>query len=106
MEYIEINVPNMNDSMSRIVLNGTEYQIRFTYNDTADSWSFGLYTHLQEPIICGVKIVPRFPIGLSYIAKAVPTGFFVVQSKKDRIGRNDFENGSAKFRFYPVIFEE
>lgn len=34
MEYIVIEVPDMNDSVSRIVLNRKQYLIRFTYNDT------------------------------------------------------------------------
>ena len=34
MDYITIEVPDMNDSVSRIVLNNTAYQIRFTWNDT------------------------------------------------------------------------
>ena len=42
MVYTIIAVPDMNDSVSRIVLNGTVYQIRFTYNDTEGRWYFGL----------------------------------------------------------------
>ena len=34
MDYIIIEVPDMNDSVSRIALNGKQYQLRFTYNDT------------------------------------------------------------------------
>ena len=44
MEYIVINVPDMNDSVSRIVLDGKAYLIRFTYNDTCDYWKFSLLT--------------------------------------------------------------
>jgi len=44
MEYIIIEVPDMNDSISRIVLNGTAYMLRFSYNDTCDYWKFSLYT--------------------------------------------------------------
>ena len=36
MKYTIIEVPDMNDSVSRIVLDGTVYLIRFTYNDTKD----------------------------------------------------------------------
>ena len=41
MLYIE--VPDKNDSISRITLSGKEYYIRFTYNPSYDYWSFGLY---------------------------------------------------------------
>ena len=36
--------PDLHDSFSRVVLNNTEYLIRFTYNDAGDYWTFGLMT--------------------------------------------------------------
>ena len=48
MIYIE--VPDMNDSVSRITLSRKEYYIRFTYNPSYDYWSFGLYNMKMEPI--------------------------------------------------------
>lgn len=49
MEYTIITVPDMNDSVSRIVLNGTAYLIRFTYNDTKD------YLEFERCSPCGIK---------------------------------------------------
>ena len=43
MEYTIIEVPDLNDSMSRVVLNGKAYLIRFTWNDRGGFWKFGLY---------------------------------------------------------------
>ena len=43
MDYIIIEVPDLNDSISRVVLNGNAYQIRFTWNETGGYWKFGLY---------------------------------------------------------------
>ena len=43
MDYTIIEVPDMNDSVSRVVLSGTAYLIRFTYNDSKDYWKFSLY---------------------------------------------------------------
>ena len=40
---VVITPPDMHDSFSRVVLNNTEYLIRFTYNDTGDYCTFGLY---------------------------------------------------------------
>lgn len=62
MDYIIIEVPDMNDSISRIVLRGKQYQLRFTYNDTGGYWSFGLMDSLGIPLLIGVKIVPQFPL--------------------------------------------
>ena len=61
MDYITIAVPDMNDSFSRVVLNGTAYLMRFTWNDTAQRWMWGLYTTDRTAIIEGVKVVPSFP---------------------------------------------
>lgn len=62
MEYTIIEVPDLNDSMSRVVLNGKAYLIRFTWNDRGGFWKFGLYDTQSKPIVIGIKIVPRFPI--------------------------------------------
>lgn len=97
LEYIEIEVPDENDSMSRIVLNDEEYNIRFTYNDYGDYWKFGLYDEQEEPIYQGIKIVPGMPLNL-FNSKG-PDGMFAAISKLDRIGRYDFKNEKASFIF-------
>ncbi len=101
MEYVQIEVPDMNDSLSRIVLMNTPYYIRFTYNDTEDYWKFGVYDSKQNPLVIGIKIVPQFPLNLFYGASKLPDGVFGVYTKKDRVGRNDFLDGTAKFVFIP-----
>lgn len=102
MDYTIIEVPDLNDSISRIVLNGTVYHIRFTYNDTGDYWNFGLYDALNEPIILGIKIVPQFPLNLFCGVNKLPDGIFGVLTKLDRVGKDDFKEGNAKFIFAPV----
>lgn len=105
MEYVEIKVPEMNDSLSRLVLNGKPYQIRFTYNDTADYWKFSLYTSQYEPIVVGIKIVPQYPLNVFYPVTKLPDGIFGVFSKNQRVGKRDFADGNAKFVFAPVDLE-
>ena len=102
MDYTIIEVPNLNDSVSRVVLNGTAYLIRFTYNDTCDYWKFSLYNSQNEPIGLGIKIVPRFPLNVFYGVTKLPNGVFGVMTKLDRIGRYDFRDGKAQFLFAPV----
>lgn len=46
-----ITVPDMNDSVSTLSIDGVEYGLRFTYNEKYDYWSFGLYDENMEPII-------------------------------------------------------
>ena len=106
MEYTIIEVPDMNDSVSRVVLNGTAYLIRFTWNDTGGYWKFGLYDTQSQPIVIGIKIVPRFPLNVFYGVTKLPDGVFGVMTKLERIGRHDFAEGHAKFIFCPVEIEE
>lgn len=100
--YTIIEVPDMNDSFSRIVIQGKVYYLRFTYNDTCDFWTFGLYTSLSEPIRIGMKIVPRTPLNLFCGTMDMPKGAFGVLTELENIGRNDFVEGRAKFIFSPA----
>lgn len=106
MEYTIIDVPDKNDSVSRIVLNKIAYRIRFTWNDRGQYWKFGLYDSQMTPIVIGIKIVPNFPLNVFYGVTKLPNGVFGVMTKLERIGRNDFVNGKAKFIFCPVEIEE
>lgn len=106
MDTIIIEVPDMNDSVSRIVLNNKAYLIRFTWNDTGEYWKFGLYNSQNEPIVIGIKIVPRYPLNLFYGVTKLPDGIFGVMTKLDKIGRRDFIDGKAQFIFCPVTIEE
>lgn len=102
MEYTIIDVPDMNDSVSRIVLDGKQYQIRFTWTETGAFWTFGLLDSLGNPLLIGVKIVPNFPLNLFYPNDKLPNGFFAVLTEKSRIARSDFADEAARFVFVPV----
>lgn len=102
MEYTIIEVPDMNDSLSRVTLGEVYCQIRFTYNDTKDYWTFGIYTDKGEPVAIGIKIVPKMVLNLFFGANELPYGVFGVLTSLDRIGRDDFKTGNAKFIFCPA----
>ena len=99
MTRLDISVPNMNDSFSRVVLDGMQYLIRFTWNDTAQRWSFGLFTIQREALVQGVRIVPRFPLNLQIVDDRFPAGTFGVFSDFENVGRDDFVNGKAIFAY-------
>lgn len=101
MERLEIYVPDMNDSFSRVILDGTEYLLRFTWNDTKQRWHFGIYTVLREPIVQGLKLVPQFPINMQYIDARLPAGVFGVYTNLEAVGRKDFIDGKATFAYIP-----
>lgn len=102
MEYTVIAVPDMNDSFSRVVLCGQAFQIRFTWNDTAQRWMWGLYTTERVPIIEGVRVVPSFPLNLPYAHLGLSAGAFGAITELEAIGRQDFITGDAQFVFIPA----
>ena len=105
MEYTIIEVPDLNDSMSRVVLNGKAYLIRFTWNDRGGFWKFGLYDTQSQPIVIGIKLVANFPLNVFYGVTQLPDGVFGVMTRQERIGRSDFADGKAQFIFCPVEME-
>jgi hypothetical protein len=94
-----IDVPDFNDSFSRVVLDGIQYQIRFTWNDTAKRWSFGVYTMQKEPVVVGLRMIPHFPLNLQIVENNFPFGAFGVYANNPVIGRKDFVEGKARFAF-------
>lgn len=96
-----ITPPDLNDSFSRVILDGKEYLIRFTYNDAGDYWTFGLYDGERRPLVAGLKMVPNSPLNFFYQSGSLPDGTFGVLSDLDRIGRRSFRDGQAKFVFIP-----
>lgn len=103
MEYLEIKVPDMNDSISSVELDGKVYLIRFTYNDSKDYWYFGLYDEYEEPVLQGIKIVPNMMLTPFFGFSRIPTGSFICLSSYDKVGRYDFENEIASFLYLPYF---
>lgn len=99
MQYI--TPPDLNDSFSRVVLSGKECLLRFTYNDTAGYWSFGIYDQEETPVVASIKIVPNFPLTFFHENTDLPSGVFGVVTDLEKVGRNDFINGKALFAFIP-----
>ena len=98
-----INVPDMNDSVSTLSIDGKEYGLRFTYNDKYDYWSFGLYDKDDKPIIAMTRIVPNFPILHYYTDSDIPSGIFGCVSDIDSVGRYAFVNKTAEFIYIPNV---
>lgn len=99
---IFIKVPDMNDSMSSITIDGDEYFIRFTYNERYNYWNFGLYDEDENPIVAMTKIVPNFPIFHYYTSERMPKGVFGCVSDSEKVGRQAFNELTAEFVFIPI----
>ena len=98
---IYIDVPDMNDSKSRVALADEEFYIRFTYAGRTDTWYFSLYDSENSLILGMIKILPLFPLTEYYTSANLPKGKFGCFTDLAHIGRNDFLNGQAKFGFIP-----
>lgn len=98
-----IKVPDQNDSMSTLSIDGVEYLLRFTYNEKYDFWNFGLYTVAEEPIIAMTRIVPNFPIMHYYTYTEIPDGIFGCLSDTDKVGRQAFNQQTAEFVYIPKV---
>ena len=96
-----IKVPDMNDSMSTLTIDGREYTLRFTYNEKYDYWSFGLYDGNRDPVITMVRIVPNFPVFHFCTGADLPDGIFGCLSDLDIVGRNAFCDNTAEFVYIP-----
>ena len=71
---IVIQVPEYNDSFSRVVLGRKEFLIRFSYNDSGNYWTFGMYDGNRNPNDTGFKIVPNAPLYFFYQCHGLPDG--------------------------------
>ncbi len=100
-----ISVPAGNAVVSTIKLDKTNYRIRFAYNDTRNFWYFGMYDTDDNPIMVGLKIVPNVPLNLFH-GHFDFDGYFIAESKLDRIGRFDFQNGSATFSYVRTVGDD
>ena len=96
-----IDVPDMNDSLSTLSLDGTVYNLRFTYNEKFDYWSFGLYDEDGKPLIAMTRIVPNFPLFHFYTEQNLPDGVFGCLSRSETVGRYAFRDGTAEFVYIP-----
>lgn len=98
-----IKVPDMNDSVSLLSIDGEEYYIRFTYNAKYDYWSFGILDSDRTPIIAMTKIVPNFPLMHYYRNVKLPDGIFGCLSIVESVGREAFNNLDAEFVYIPNV---
>lgn len=99
MKTIRIEIPDHNDSFSRITLLGKVYYLRFSWNETEQRWYFGLYNDQQAPIFQGMNIVPGYPLNLITGIEDAPMGIFHASCDASYIGRKDFMDGKAEFFF-------
>jgi hypothetical protein len=94
---MQIIVPIEHDSFSELTINGERFLVRFSYNDTFDYWTFGIYERNRTPIIAGLRVVPHFPLHLFSLNRRFENTSFIASSNQENIGLRDFWNENAQF---------
>ena len=97
----KIQVPDMNDSFSRVVLCRQEYLMRFLYNGVRDYWAFGVYDTGRNILLQHRKIVPVAPLTHFDTSVHIPQGVFGCITNLKHVGRKDFIDRKAEFIFIP-----
>lgn len=102
MDAIAIEVPDMNDSVSKVTL------ARYAVPDTLHLQRYGGLLVLRSVRFLGQsypnwrKDCPSIPSQPVLGRENTPLGVFGALSEQDSIGRKDFIEGRAKFIFIPA----
>lgn len=82
MALLEVNLPLYNepDYQYQISLEDNSYTLRFIYNGTMKLYTLSIYDVDQNPVCCGVGLVPNYPIIGNYSLPNL-TGFFLMTAK-------------------------
>ena len=111
MEYYEISVPDRNDSVMRVNLDGTYYYLRVTWNAYGEFWMLSIPEKLKHS--CALTVTMQMKIGMAklvpgaiwnfyYLNSNGPPGILGVQTDKERIGRQDFVDAVAHLYYLPA----
>ena len=66
------------------VIEGSKYTFKFSWNDEAQFWSFSLFDSSGNPLVLGVKLVPKFDFLKNYKYKAnIPNVIFDFRNVRD-----------------------
>lgn len=92
---IQIPVPDENDSISEIDIDGETYFFHFAWNETASFWTLSIENANKESLASGIRIVPDYPL-LSQIQRPyLPQGeiLAITPDRRNSIGRSDLPSG-------------
>ena len=96
----EIYVPDKNDSLSKVVLSGTTYYLRFTLNGRYGYWSIGLYDASKNPMLPMTKISPCIDLFQFYPYIGFPEGHLVCVSQEDDVDTDAFTEARARMFYF------
>ncbi len=101
-----IQLPNLNDFVVAVTLDGTPFRLHLAWNDRAGLWTLEIRDAANVPIVAGVRCVPNWPLLRQYRRPQLPPGELVCVSQSDKtvaIGRQDFVTGKIKLVYVPEV---
>lgn len=86
---IVIPVPDANDSLTEVELDGITYFLRLSWNSEAELWSMAIENAYNEVIVAGICVVPDTPLLAGYRHLVVPAGELVALApdRRDTVSR-------------------
>lgn len=98
---ITISLPDTNDFLLTVTLDGEPFRLHFAWNDTAAFWSMGIREDKGRIIIERIRCVLNYPLLAQYRRPSLPKGEFICITSAETIDRSDFVSGKAKLVYVP-----
>ena len=94
---IQIPIPDVNDSLTEVELDGVTYFLRLSWNSEAELWALSIENAYNELIVAGIAVVPGSPLLAGYRHLTVPAGEMVVLApdRRDTISRDALPSGEV-----------
>lgn len=98
---IVIPVPDANDSLTEVELDGITYFLRVSWNSEAELWSMAIENAYNEVIVAGICVVPDTPLLAGYRHLAVPAGELVALApdRRDTVSRAALPAGDVALAY-------
>lgn len=98
---IVIPVPDANDSLTEVELDGITYFLQLSWNSEAEMWSMAIENAYNEVIVAGICVVPDTPLLAGYRHLAVPAGELVALApdRRDTVSRAALPAGEVALAY-------
>ena len=94
---IQIPIPDTNDSVTEVQLDGMAFFLRLSWNSEAQLWVLSIENAYNELIVAGIAVVPNARLLAGYRHLAVPAGELVALApdRRDSISRAALPSGEV-----------
>ncbi|MFY0477095.1 phage baseplate plug family protein [Achromobacter marplatensis] len=94
---IQIPVPDVNDSLTEVDLDGVTYFLRLSWNSEAELWALSIENAYNALVVAGIAVVPGSPLLAGYRHLTVPAGELIALApdRRDAISRGALPSGEV-----------